>query len=1010
MSLLFWKTWSRSYRILYLLSLLLLLAAVVAFCLVWWRGLANMIRWDVLSELLDLPATIYTFSDGLLDFPVRGKTYAVSEQFVASAMTIAPWMATVLLTGVCIAMTMVLSALTRLPRLKYFIGMGIFLVALSTFRFEMLAVPGFDGLGADSRYLFLVIAFLLISLSYYFHAFRPDVLMPVRLAVFGGLIAAIAGVLGYFAQTPFPALTTISYGMPALLVLAMGFIFFISAEIVAGLVWLTSANFSGNTDVAEKRILGFNNLIYISLLYLVNLLLIALRNTKVIDWDLLAISPFVIYLLSALVGIWGFRRLTEQQASFSFGESGAFLYAGLALLSTLTIAYLFGTANDPLIEAFEDIIVYSHLVMCVLFLVYVGINFLPIYEQGLPVHRVLYKPKRLELSLFRVMGVFAVFAIIGLQDFFPFRQSVAGYYNGLGDLYIATGELASARAFYQQALEHEFQNHKSNYSMASLAVTDEDRPTAAYYFSQALLKQPSPQAYASLSQTYLQNSLFFEAVKILQRGIKAFPQSGELRNNLGFLYARTSVADSAYFYFDTATKTSKQPDVPKSNLLALYVKNPQVLAADSSLANTEPITYESYQANALALRLVARRDTSLPEAPAWLSAGQTDMGLSVGRFASLYNYALSAARPVHNLTNTIRKALERPDNQDFTDDLLFARAMAEYHNHQPLTAFSLIGQLAEGTSVRKPNALNYQSILGLLMIDQQLYRSAAEQFQMNTDTVSLYYQAIAYTKAGDLPLAQSRWEAAARRDSTVTAIKQVLYDERPPQTDIERAFYVVYRTDDLNRGKLWEQISTPDLKAVAGKSLIDRYIASKQWFYAQMILSQLPKPDRLGAYARSVENVLALRLAVARRNGNAAIALAKEPMLPDHAADRAFYLAQAYVLKKNPAQAQNWFNQALTLAPLRADIVTGVARFRSQQKQVQSAYKALVAALPFNRDQPELLKTYIDLCLTMGLRDYAATELAQLQQTTTPADYQAFLAAYQEKLALIEKSNEKFGQ
>ncbi len=57
-----------------------------------------------------------------------------------------------------------------------------------------------------------------------------------------------------------------------------------------------------------------------------------------------------------------------------------------------------------------------------------------------------------------------------------------------------------------------------------------------------------------------------------------------------------------------------------------------------------------------------------------------------------------------------------------------------------------------------------------------------------------------------------------------------------------------------------------------------------------------------------------------------------------------------------------------------------------------------------------LLKTYITLCLALGLPDYAESSLASLRIATTPADYQAFLAAYQEKLASIEKSKEKFLQ
>jgi hypothetical protein len=120
-------------------------------------------------------------------------------------------------------------------------------------------------------------------------------------------------------------------------------------------------------QVSQRRTLGFNNFLIVSFLYLINLALIWLKNTRSIDWDILAISPFVLYLTSVMLGIWGFRRLIQQQEAVSFRDSGAYLYAGLALVTTLTMAYAFVTANDPLVELFEDVIVYTHLAMGLVF-------------------------------------------------------------------------------------------------------------------------------------------------------------------------------------------------------------------------------------------------------------------------------------------------------------------------------------------------------------------------------------------------------------------------------------------------------------------------------------------------------------------------------------------------------------------------------------------------------------------------------------------------------------------
>lgn len=1003
--LFFWKSWSRAYRLTYLISFIALLASVFAFVIAWARGLGNIVRWDVLSELNELPVILHSFSDGLLDYAVNGKAYAVSEQFVASAMQVHPGMATAFLVGICAAFVLLISAITRFDRIRYLISMAILILGLAFFRWEMLEVPGLG-----SNYLFLLLAFLFGSVSYYFHAFRPDYPIPVRLGVFSLLTLLVAVGLDSLSPMRFPALIVVSYGMPVLLVLGSGFIFFIATEIVAGLVWLTSAGRSdeGKAQITSRRTLGINNFLFVSFLYLINLALVWLKNTKYIDWDVLAVSPFMLYLISVTLGIWGFRRLVQQQEAFSFRDAGAYLYAGLALLTTLTIAYAFATANDPLVEVFEDVITYTHLAVGLCFMAYVVINFLPIYQQNLPVYRILYKPKRLELSLFRIVGVVGVVALFASGGLITVRQSIAGYYNGLGDYYIASNEPTSANAFYQLALEQEFQNHKSNYGLASLALAQNNQTAAAFYFQQALLKQPSPHDYAGLSQTYLKTDLFFEAVKALQRGIRAFPNSGELQNNLGYLYARTSVADSAYYYFKSATANADRTEVPESNLLAFYARNPNVLAADSTLAHSATeSSYESYQANALALRIVANRDTAQAQKPTWLAGEAVNQGLSVGRFASLYNYALATQQADSTETKVFQKLSENPANQDFTDDLLLARAVVEYKRHNHSDAFGLMGQLAEDN---QQNGSSYRSIAGLWLLEQGLYHKAAETFGYNSDTTSIYYRAVAYTKANDLAIAQGLWEAAAKNDPAVTALKQVLYQERKPESDLEKAFYATYRIDDPNRGAYWETIQEPSLKTVAGVALANDFLDHLQWRNAQLVLSGLPDSKQVSAVAMSLRTIAAIRLSAFRRSVGSAETMAKKMILPQHQAERDYWLAQTYERTHRMAQAKQYYQRALQQAPLAARLVTAAAQLDQQQKQTKQAYDLVLKALFYNNDNADLLKMYVNLCLDLSLLDYAETGLFRLRAATSPADYQAFQLTYQEKLASIEKNKEKFLQ
>ena len=141
-------------------------------------------------------------------------------------------------------------------------------------------------------------------------------------------------------------------------------------------------------------------------------------------------------------------------------------------------------------------------------------------------------------------------------------------------------------------------------------------------------------------------------------------------------------------------------------------------------------------------------------------------GLSVGRFASLYNYTLAKQQPDSAELTAIREIAANPVNQDFTDDLLLARAVAEYKRHNPVNAFGLMSQLADN---KQEEEATYRSITGLWILEQGLYRPAAEMFGRNTDTTSIYYRAIALTKANDPVFAQSLWETVAKNDAAVDA-------------------------------------------------------------------------------------------------------------------------------------------------------------------------------------------------------------------------------------------------
>ncbi|MEZ0484753.1 tetratricopeptide repeat protein [Fibrella aquatica] len=997
MSLQFWKLWTKPERAVYVIGLVLVGISLGWLALAGYRGLENVVRWEVLNELVGFPTTLYQFTDGLLTYPVQGQVQTVAGQFLASPMRVYPLVATGTVAGLCVALAFALAGICRLPTLRYRLAMGAFILLLAVCRFETLGLPGGSG-----KWLFLGVAALFGGFSFYFHAFRTDVGFTPRLLVFLGLFAGLAVAVALGSSVVNPAMVLLGYTLPGLVLLSVGTIAFVAIEIPAAMVWLTSVS------RPSARPLGMINFLFISLLYLLNLLIIWLRNTNVIDWDGLTISPFLIVGVSLVLGVWGFRRLVEQRELLSFREAGAGLYLGMASLAALTMAYAFATANDPLVELFEDIIVYSHFGMGVAFVLYIGLNFWPIYQQQLPVHRVMYKARIADLPLFRLAGLVAMVGMIAGGNYFTVRQGYAATLSALGDAYLAENQVDLAQTYYQESVAEEHQQHKGNYALASIALSRNDQAAAALFFSKALLKQPSPQAFAGLSDTYRQTNLFFESIKTLQRGIQTFPNNGELRTNLGYLYGKTAIADSAYYYLQSAVAHTQRDEVPLANLLGLYARNPNIMAADSALIDqVETRDDPAFEANRMALHLVSPRDTTAPVAPAWLSRAASDPLLDAGRFASLYNYAFVAANPDSTLLNRLQRAAQNPANQELVDDLVLAQALGRYRANQHLEAFDLLTQLAENDPKR---ANSYRTTLGLLQADQGLYRQANKTLALNSDTLSSFYRAVLLTKLGDLPAARPFWLTAMRQDSLLQGVRQALYSEKQPATDLEKAFYVSYRLDDANRGRTWETIRDVSLKTVSGASLIDTYLATRQYFYAQMILSQMGKPAELTSFARSMENLSAVKIASFRKKATATDSLAKTFFIPQHRALVAALRGSAFAASKQPDNARKAYEQVLLTGSAQGQLVAEASLFLRSQRQVKPAYEAVRRALPYNESEPSLLKSYVLLCLDQSLFDYAEEGMVQLQVIAPPADYQAFAVAYQQKVSAIENARNAFVQ
>ncbi|MCE6990732.1 hypothetical protein [Dyadobacter sp. CY323] len=703
----FWKVWSSSERRMVIAGLVLIVLAVLFFIVKTIDPLDNVVRWNVLSELSDISTSVDILQLGQWQYGVSSLSHLVTESFIASVMEVDLLTIRIFWVFAFAGLSLILAALTTMPRFWYLAGMIIFILFLGFSRLESLGVLG------ESRLLFILTVILYGGVSYYFHAFRQDFGISARIISFLGISTLIALIVFISTTSSHPALNAAVYSFPLWLVITVLFLLVSSTEIMAGLVWLST---SGSVNKGKS---GLVNFLVISVLYLLVLVLIFLRNTKQIDWNVTLISPIILALISAILGLWGFRRRADSTGGLiPFRSTGFWLYLGMFLIAVAFSALMAGTANDPVLETLEDVVVQGQLAMSVLFLFYVLINFYPLFQQRLAVYKVLYKPLRFGLTQTRLFGVAAVFVLFSTQKLLPVNQAIAGYFNGLGDLHATLQQFTLAEQYYKLALQQEFQNHKSNYALASLALKQGDQNAGAYYFRQALLKNPSPQAYAGLSGILTQENLFFDAVYSLKEGIQKFPKSGELLNNLGMLYAKTNVADSAYYYVDKSKSYSQRPEIPATNLLAILAKSTDSQLLDSLSQGSEKQDYNSWQANWLAVKNLRQRFSKETYNQ---NVVQPDSLLSASSFAYLINYATNQAKLDSFPARLLPKLAAK--NPVLSQDLSFAALYSEFYSGDKLRALETLSAWAAEDDQKSDL---YHKILGHWLLQLGLYDKAME--------------------------------------------------------------------------------------------------------------------------------------------------------------------------------------------------------------------------------------------------------------------------------------------
>jgi hypothetical protein len=750
----YWEGWDKEYRNYYRFLLGLIALLILSYVVLLFLGNDSSIDWLVKGNLstLDIPVVGYDLPAGLLDFNVQ--LFLVEQKFMGGQMALNPVISYLYLALLSFGLMICFTMISYLGKFWYAVSMGLFMILVIGLRFELLGLFGFYNQTVTiGIFLSYTIA------SFYFNSFSIQIEIKWRFLVFSGITILLSTLIHFFSGVAEPFLYLATYSFIPAVVISIIFIFLVSHEIIYGILRITT----------ESSILNSNNtkhFVILSLVYLLNVAFVQMRNSGYIEWDIFYLNAFFLLLVSSFIGFWGVKsRENLYRNLLPFYPYTAFIYCGLMVCCFSFIGYHFYQQNDVALEVIEDTIVFGHLGYGSMFFIYIIANFINYLLKNLPVYRIAYKEDNFPYFTARLAGIIVVAALYLSTGQVAQYQGIAAFYNGMGDLYLQTDRSIPARTMYNGSAIYGRNNHKANYNLGFMSEDENKRISS---FQNASIKQPSEYTFVNLGLEYEKSNQFFEALFAYQDGLKKFPNSTALKNNMALLFNKTDVIDSTLFYLTDLSSSGFKKEIVLSNLLNVCAE--RGLTYESFVSTDELANNQRFDINA---NLVANHVKLGYDSVANRIVSPESTRLNLFSYAYINNLVIqSYSNPSQEILTLLNGFIKDQNNGDYSERLQFLKALNLYALGKVGDAFEIISILMHNSNIPE----YYATLAGIWSLEQNSPKLARDYFTgIENDRYKLnqYYLAIAYQELGENNLAQNQIETLKSQGDSILTISLI---------------------------------------------------------------------------------------------------------------------------------------------------------------------------------------------------------------------------------------------
>ncbi len=987
-SIAFWKLWSKPNQIFFWLLSLILLFSIAFFWYAYFLNPAPVITWQQFQQLNVEEVQIKTFPVGIFDIPISSDNFLVYEVLAGSELqpniTASYFFLVVFLT----AMLVLLVVVSYLSRFWFIMGMAVFCVFAITLQVESTQV-----LGLTNKIPSILFLIVFCSLAFFFHAIRKVSSFIIRFVSFAALLLLMLMVIVFFSQAQDPLLHISVNGFTLAVMLTLIFILMVAHEIPAAFINVIT---QGNTQSKSMRhflvIVGF---------YIFNLILAYGIKIGYIGLNIWVIDFFLLFTISAVLGIWGFRQREPQYENIFLADPlGTYFILGMALIAFATIGNFMATANDTILIVFKDFIIYSHLGYGIIFLFYVISNFGSMLTKNLQVHKVLYKPVTMQYITFRIMGLICTFAFLIFDTNWrtPMNQVIASYYNSEGDLYLSQGNVTASESYYTKSVFFRNQNHHAHYALATIQASNLEPQKEIEEWKAASESYPPEQTLINLIDAYRRSGKTADALFAIEKAKEKLSDNAALLNAKGLIYSQLKMVDSAMLAFQQARKSAYMKDIAETNLVASSVRFKIAFPADSLLLLLDS-NKEGPKSNALALANLQNHPIQIE-----FNIG-SDTALSATKASFICNYFINQRQSVD--TAFIAKAIpwaRRPVNENFKEHILISSAQAYYAQGMVKRAFELTREVA----YRNGNG-KYFLLLGNWALEQGNPEIASNYFAIAKEKqqpAALFREALAQTEAGNFNEAKILWDSLSNSpDSTyrVDALKISIFlkttvSQIASLDDETKYLYCRYRIsveDSIQFAKVVNSIGNEELKMSAlleyGKkwyALDEHQVAAR---YLAMVDGLTPTKESTLAEFYYLNCML---LADSKNWDELKKMISTVDLLQKYYPNEVIYW-QALLSEKdgNRKEARKKFTHLGKANMYFEEGVVAASQFLAKDTTVDrlETYSMLVEGLMVKPNSIKLLKAYIKEAAIIGFDDEAAESLEKLKALLPPSSFNRYV-------------------